>query len=84
LVSRSPASLYGYEFKASVKEVKTGQVMANVTSLRWRPEDQRTRVALAGPTDYEVIEAIRIPPVDEVAGNLAIDLMNALCGAWSD
>lgn len=84
LVSRSPDSLYGYEFKASAKEVKTGQVVANVTSMRWRPENQRTRVVRAGPTDYEVIEGIRMPSADEVALNLAIDLMDALCRAWSD
>ena len=84
MVSRSPSSLYGYEFKASAKEVKTGRIMANVTSLRWRPEDRRARLVLAGRTDYEVIEGIRIPPVDEVARDLAVDLMNAMIRAWSD
>lgn len=84
LVSRSPSSLYGYEFKASAKEVKTGQIVANVTSLRWRPEDRRGRIVIAGPTDYQVIDGIRIPPVGEIAADLAVDLMNALDRTWAE
>jgi hypothetical protein len=84
LISRSPSSLYGYEFKASAKEVKTGQLVANVTSLRWRPEDRRGRIVIAGPTDYQVIDGIRIPPVDEIATDLAVDMMNALNRTWSE
>jgi hypothetical protein len=82
LIARSPASLYGYEFKATAKEVNTGIIVASVTSLRWRPEDRRQRRVLATSEGYKVVETIKIPSVDRVACDLATDLMNALTRTW--
>lgn len=84
LISRSPSSLYGYEFKASAKEVKTGIIIANVTSLRWRPEDRRQREVYATSEGYEVVDSVKIPPVEDIASDLSLDLMNALARAWGE
>jgi len=84
LISRSPSSLYGYEFKASAKEVNTGIILANVTSLRWRPEDRKQRKVYATSHDYEVVDTIQIPPVEDISSDLAIDLMNALARVWGE
>ena len=84
LISRSPSSLYGYEFKASAKEVNTGIIIANVTSLRWRPEDGKRREIYATSQGYEVVDSVRIPPVEDIASDLSIDLMNALASAWRE
>lgn len=84
LVSRSPSSLYGYEFKASAKEVNTGIIIANVTSLRWRPEDRKQREVYATSQGYEVVDSVKIPPVEDIASDLSLDFMNALTRAWSE
>lgn len=84
LISRSVSSLYGYEFKASAKEVNTGIIVANVTSLRWRPEDRKQREVYATSHGYEVVDSIKIPPVQDIASDLAVDLMNAMAKAWGE
>lgn len=84
LISRSPSSLYGYEFKASAKEVNTGIIIANVTSLRWRPENRKQREVYATSQGYEVVDSVKIPPVADIASDLAIDLMNAIARAWGE
>ncbi len=83
LVSRSPSSLYGYEFKASAKEVDTGIIIANVTNLRWRPEDRKQREVYATSQGYKVVDSVKIPPVEDIASDLSLDFMNALTRAWS-
>ena len=82
LISRSPSSLYGYEFKATAKEVKTGAIIANTTSLRWKPEKRVEREIIATSDGYEVLDSVRIPPVYEVSEDLALDLMNAFVRLW--
>jgi len=82
LIRRSPSSLYGYEFKASAKEVNTGIVVANVTSLRWCPENRKQREVRATSNGYEVVDSVKIPPVENIAADLSTDLMNALAAAW--
>lgn len=84
LISRSPSSLYGYEFKATAKEVNTGIIVANVTSLHWRPENRIRRQVYATSHGYEIVDSIRIPPVEDIASDLAIDLMRALANSWGD
>ena len=84
LIVRSPSALYGYEFKASAKEVNTGLLLANVTSLRWRPEERVSRAVIATSDGYKVVQGIELPAVDEVASDLAGDLMNALASQWGE
>jgi len=84
LVTRSPSSLYGYEFKAVAKEVKTGIISANVTSLRWRPEERRRTDVMATSQGYEIVETVEIPPVHEISTDLALDLMNAFIRNWEN
>jgi len=83
LIVRSPSSLYGYDFRAVAKEVKTGMIVANVTSLRWEPDRHTTERVVATSGGYEVQRDVQIPPVDDVSRELAYDLMNALSSSWS-
>ena len=84
LISRSPSSLYGYAFKATAKEVDTGIIIANGTCLNWHTEDQRQREVVATSDGYEVVDSFINPPVEEIAANLSIDLMNALVNSWGE
>ncbi|MFH0965036.1 MAG: hypothetical protein V2A58_13635 [Planctomycetota bacterium] len=82
LIARSPAALYGYDFRASAKEVRTGRIVASVSSLRWRPEDRGRKVVVATSEGYQIVP--HMPPVEDIASDLAVDLMNALLRAWED
>ena len=84
LISRTPSAPYRYEFKASAKEVKTGAIAANATSLRWRQERlRRLQRVVATSRGYRLRDA-GIPPIHEISASLALDLMNALARAWAD
>jgi len=84
LVSRAPSSPYGYEFKACAKEVKTGVILANVTSLRWsRLPNYSEQEVVATSRGYE-FRGPTVPPIDVTSSSLAIDLMSALTRAWSE
>jgi hypothetical protein len=83
LVSRSPSAIYRYEFKASAKEINTGIVLANVTSARWNSRNRAGRVVVATSDGYKVGHGLALPGVQDVASDLAIDLMNALARNWS-
>ncbi len=80
LISRSPGALYGYDFRASAKEVSTGMVIANVTSFNWSGDERRQRRVVATSHGYQVEETVSIPPLGEIASDLALDLMNAMAG----
>lgn len=82
LVSRSPSSPCGYEFKLSAKDVATGQVIANVTSLRWGPDYPVRRPIVATAEGYEVGNWVPLPSVEDAAAILSADLMNALIQRW--
>ena len=82
LITRSPSSLYGYEFKASAKDLKTGSIIANVTSLRWKAKDHPGRVVVASSEGYKVTNEVKLPAVADVASGLTTDLMNALIRFW--
>jgi len=84
LVSRFMYSPYGYEFKAAVKEVKTGKVLANVTSADWRGKRQRGRVVIATENGYQLGGGMRLPAVKDVASDLAMDVMDRLIDVWSE
>lgn len=82
LIARSPGAQYGYEFKATAKEVKTGRILANSTSLNWRKKTQdKIVVTSAG---YEIVNSQEqeLPGVGELSKDLAIDLMNTLSTIW--
>lgn len=83
LISRSPASPYGYEFKATAKEVNTGIVLANVTSLGWNQRQLRGRTVIATSDGYKIKDSIAIPQVQEVAAHLGTDLMGDLAQTWT-
>lgn len=83
LVTRSPDSVYGYEFKASAKDIKTGMLRANVSSLRWPAQAATKQVAVPTAKGYEYVEKkADIPPAPQVAGWLAVDLMKSLMRSW--
>lgn len=84
LVSRFMSSPYGYEFKATVKDVKTGRIVANVTSADWKAKRRRGRAVVATSEGYKLGGGMRLPAVKDVASDLAIDVMNALIRTWSD
>lgn len=78
LISRSPGALYGYDFRASAKEVSTGMVIANVTSFNWSGDERRHSRVVATSHGYQEEESVSIPPLGEIASDLALDLMNAM------
>jgi hypothetical protein len=83
LVARSPSALYGYEFRASAKEVKTGIILANVTSAQWSYRDHKGQVVVATSEGYKTTNALTLPGVQDVASDLSLDLMRALARTWT-
>lgn len=85
LIRRNPGSKLGYVFKASAKEVNTGIIRANVTSIGWEygPVESTERV-VADSTGYhfETIEPNQLPEVNVIARDLALALMRALGNNW--
>ena len=84
LITRSTLSVYGYEFKATAKEVNTGIILANVTSLDWKASKRRGRVIIAGSDGYEITNTVSLPQVRDVASDLALDLMSDLVRTWGE
>ena len=82
LVSRSMSAVYGYEFKASVKDVKTGRILANVTSADWKGKRRRGRAVVATSEGYQLGGGMRLPAVKDIASDLAIDVMKELIHTW--
>jgi hypothetical protein len=78
LITHSPASPYGYEFKAIAKEVKTGVIVAHVMSRRWKPEERWQRSIVPTSRGYEIVDTTSMPLVHEISADLALELMNAL------
>lgn len=84
LITRSASSLYGYEFKASVKEVETGKILANVTSVDWRGKGRLSPVVFADSEVQRLRRRVILPAVKDVSHRLAIDVMKALMHAWGE
>ncbi len=82
LVSRSMSAVYGYEFKASVKEVDSGRILANITSADWKGKRRRGRAVVATSEGYQLGGGMHLPAVKEVASDLAIDVMKELIHTW--
>ncbi|MEN8190703.1 MAG: hypothetical protein ABFS19_12730, partial [Thermodesulfobacteriota bacterium] len=78
LITRNSGSPYGYEFKATAKEVRTGRILANSTSLDWDWESAEGHGAIVGKDGYEVVDVVVVPPMKEVSTALAVNLMKDL------
>jgi len=90
LVRRNPASPVGYEFKATVKEVDTGRLLANLSSLQWEMGDlgDVTEVRWKATSRGYERETITIkegtfPKLDRLAAILAWDVMGSLTEMWA-
>src|SRR5262245_57604463 len=80
LVLRSSASAGGYQLKATAKELRSGRILANVTSsgrVRRRSE------WVATPEGYQERQIVIPPTVRELSEGLTTELMAALARAWS-
>lgn len=80
LVTRVPGSNFGYEFKATAKEIRTGMILAIVSSTRWGGGIASNSQAVAVADGYEMNS--NLPPVSKVSRKLALELMNKLIQNW--
>jgi len=99
LVSPSSASPYGYEFRASAKEIATGRILANVTSIP-KHRDKGIYVTERGferrdddgrPRTREIVETAsgfevrdEIPTVHDASTYLSAELMEAMARCWEN
>jgi hypothetical protein len=81
LISADSSAPCGYEFKAQAKDVNTGQILANVTSLGLKKSVSNTRW-VATNTGYEKKTETRDLALQEIAEDLALELMDALSARW--
>lgn len=82
LISRTPFAPGGYEFKASAKEVKTGRIIANATSLNWDKERLEKKKIIATSSGYKISKETELPEMKDLSRDLAIDLMNSITNTW--
>lgn len=82
LIAKYPSAQSGYEFKAVAKEVKTGRILANATSLNWDKDRLKSKKIIATNSGYEIVDEENMPKVQNVSRDLAIDLMNSLLSIW--
>lgn len=83
LVRRLPDSPLKYDFKAQAKEIKTGFVLANVTSRKWSSTPNRiTKRIVATDTGLVATEEVDYPSVDEISLRLVESLMQKLTRRW--
>lgn len=77
--SKSP---YNYDIKAMAKEVRTGRILAMVTSLKWPPYKKKTRQEVMMTTEqgisFQDVEDIEYPDIREAGEKMACDLMRRL------
>lgn len=86
LVHKNPDSPVGYEFRVAVKEVSTGRLLANVSSLEWKQKELDKlfeKKFKATEHGYVKIEEGGFPELDKVANLLALDVMKALTATWT-
>lgn len=82
LITRSPSAPSGYEFRATAKEVQTGRILANATSLNWDADQARPKKVITTSAGYEIVDDSSFPKVQVLSRDLALDLMNMLTAAW--
>jgi len=87
LVEKSTAARHGYAFKATVKEVKTGVIVANITSLAVTAPIRETSEDVVEATDRGYVIDTRtireVPSLHETATDMARRLMVQLLRTWS-
>ncbi len=84
LITRHPSSPYGYEFKASAKDIRTGTLIANATSANWSSKDRAKKINVIS-SGYEVTDKFDgkdLPIAADVATELAVELMDSLVNIW--
>jgi len=83
LISTDPSSVFGSVFKAMAKEVKTGRVLANVTSASWERDGAQEEYV---GTDHGYVKArLREPPrLQLTARTLALEAMSAMARTWGE
>ncbi len=84
LVVRSGLPM-GYEFKAMAKEVKTGNIIAHVTSVGWKIRNQASLIphlSEKGDYGYGKYARFKIPAPRYLAFWMVRDLMIALTRSW--
>jgi len=82
LISTDPSSSYGFQFKSTAKEVKTGRLLANVTSVSWE-RDAAQEEYVGTRHGYKKAERTAKPPkLQETARTLALETMSALARTW--
>lgn len=82
LISRVPSAPCGYEFKAAAKEVKTGRIIANATSLNWDKKRFEKKKVITTSSGYEIKKETTLPKMNELSHDLAMDMMNLLINTW--
>lgn len=84
LVTRAPSAPTGYEFKAVAKEIKTGRVLGIATSLNWDWRDEQPKKIVTDPRQgYKIVNDTRMPKVQHVSRDIALDLMKSMASGWS-
>ncbi len=82
LISTDPKSLFGHVFKATAKEVKTGRLLANVTSVSWE-RDAAQEEYVGTPHGYKKVKKTAKPPkLQETARTLALETLSAVARTW--
>lgn len=82
LIARSPGARYGYQFKASAKNVANGVISANVVSAGEGAAPAPRTSVKATSRGYQYETTVELPSVDAISEALALDLMSALSSRW--
>lgn len=84
LVTREPAQPTGFFMKASAKEIKSGRILATVTTLTWDWDalQAQSEQAVATASGYEFQTNKISIPLDYASGLLAGQLMTELQNRW--
>jgi len=83
LISTDPSSVYGSVFKATAKEVKTGKVLANVTSASWE-RDATQEEYIGAEHGYVKARRCKPPKLQLTARTLALETMSAMARMWGE
>lgn len=80
-VARSPESPIGYEFRAQVKDVEDGRLVATVTTFgEGLPMAGGRQSVVATSRGYEIVD--EVPTVSDAATELGVAVMESLSRRW--
>lgn len=84
LLLRTKSNPPGFEYRAVAKEVKTGRILANVTSLQKDKKEPRKKI-IASERGYEIVADTHGDVFDSKDGArfLAAGMMDSLATIWS-